>query len=586
MKRFIPILAVAITLLVSCVEQKPAEVVDGSLSLSLKADKRFLLIPSQENGTVSKLSVVVEGENILGETQNINLAQDRIDYYIPIDIAAYRGKHIEIGLTKVDTAYLVCTGIKTAKAYEYEYDEPYRPIYHFTPDFGWTNDPNGMTYYDGEYHLAYQANPYGTRHFNMHWGNAVSTDLVHWTDLPFIVAPDSLGAIFSGSAIVDTDNTAGFGFNAIVAMYTSASRTQKQSIAYSTDRGRTYTKFEGNPVIVDPDKRNFRDPKLINIDGKWVVCIAAGNVIDFYGSEDLKTWEKLSEFGEGMGSHGGVWECPDLIKLNYNGEEKWVLIVNINPGGPNGGSATQYFIGQFDGTSFTADPLPYPLWLDEGLDDYAGVTFSNTGDRHIFIGWMSNWLYSNDVPTHYFRNAMTMARDLELRDNGEHLFLASVPSPEIFAARKSDKQASVSFNDGKFTVDELIPDNKGAYEVDFTVTPGTDKVLGLKLYNQQGEDMTFALDFENLTITLDRTRSGIVDFGRGFAPETVLGHIVGRESYKIQMFVDKHSTELYINDGDIVFTNTMFPSEVYNSLELSATEGNMEVEDFHIYEIE
>jgi len=553
------------------------------ITIPVTAREDYLLIPSSNSGSSSSLSILADGQNILGVPQNIVLAQDVKDYDIPVDISAWKGKTLEVVLTNIDDYDITVKGLTQSDVRIEQYEEPYRPVYHFSPDFGWTNDPNGMVYFDGEYHLAYQANPYGTKHSNMHWGNAVSTDLVHWEDLPFIVAPDALGAIFSGSSVVDTDNTAGFGANAIVAMYTSAGQGQRQSIAYSTDRGRTFTKYEGNPVLDDPEKQpNFRDPKVIRYGDKWVVCVAAGDVIAFYESVDLKNWRKLSEFGRGIGSHAAVWECPDLLRFKKGDKEKWVLIVNINPGGPNGGSVAQYFIGDFDGERFEADPLPYPLWIDEGVDNYAGVTFSGTGDRHIFMGWMSNWLYSGSVPTVRFRNAMTLPRDLSLKYNGRHLFLASTPSPEVYAARASSRTVDVSLGNGRFIVPEILPDNDGAYEIDFTVSPGKSP-LSLRLYNGRGEEMLFTFDFKALTLTLDRSRSGIVDFFKYFGKTDIQTHLVRRPEYKVQLFVDRHSTEIFIGDGDVCFTNCMFPTEVYNALELAGEDTG--ITDMTIYDM-
>ena len=264
---------------------------NDELSLSITASDNYLLIPSANDGGVSRLSIMSEGRNILGESQDINVASNHCDYMIPIDISSYKGKPLDVVITSIDSKSLTATGIIQSADRRLNRDEPYRQVYHFTPDFGWTNDPNGMVYLDGEYHLAYQANPYGTKHYNMHWGNAVSKDLVHWNDLPFIVAPDELGAIYSGSSVVDKDNSAGFGKNAIVAMYTSASQTQKQSIAYSTDNGRSFVKYEHNPVLFEESRQpDFRDPKLMPYKDKWIVSVAAGDVIAFYESSDLKNW--------------------------------------------------------------------------------------------------------------------------------------------------------------------------------------------------------------------------------------------------------------------------------------------------------
>ena len=492
-----------------------------------------------------------DGKNILGEAQLINPAPDTADYWIPVDISDYRGRQLEIVIDSEESPEAALSAIRQSDSRELDLDEPYRQIYHFTPEFGWTNDPNGMVWHDGEYHLAYQANPYGTRHFNMHWGNAVSTDLVHWTDLPFIVAPDELGAIFSGSAVVDIEGTAGFGENAIVAMYTSASDTQKQSIAWSTDGGRSYTKHDGNPVLEEPGIKDFRDPKLLRHGGSWIVSVAAGDRIIFYESDDLKEWTRLSEFGEGIGAHGGVWECPDLIPMEYGGQRKWVLIVNINPGGPNGGSAAQYFIGDFDGTSFTADPLPYPLWVDEGMDNYAGVTFSNTGDRQIFLGWLSNWLYSEHTPTVNFRNGMTIARDLSLRSNGEHLFLASSPSPEILSARREAVSFRNGMENGVCEIPQLLPENDGAYELCMTVTPGKSGKFELQLGNSLGEKAVWSFDFNDLSLNLDRSESGRTDFSDKFGKSDIRAKLVKRDRYELRLFVDRQSTELFINDGDV-----------------------------------
>ena len=365
--RFLSTLFLSLTLSVVLVAQPRAQMKESTREMTVSA--RYMLVPAADNGSMARLTLTLDGKSLLGEPQTIRLASaESATYWIPIDMADKMGKQVTVTITGGEA-----DGVRFADSIPMEYDEQYRPKYHFTPYFGWTNDPNGMVYHDGEWHLAFQSNPYGTTHSNMHWGNAVSKDLMHWENLPLIVAPDSLGAIFSGSSVVDANNTAGFGKDAIVAIYPSAGRMQRQSIAWSNDRGRTFTKYEGNPVLADPAHRDYRDPKVAWIDDKWVMSLATGEVITFYGSKDLKNWEKLSEFGRGIGSHAAVWECPDLLRMEYNGEEKWVLLVSINPGGPNGGSVTQYFIGDFDGKEFHADPLPYPLWIDWGVDNYAGV---------------------------------------------------------------------------------------------------------------------------------------------------------------------------------------------------------------------
>src|SRR5258705_1699538 len=302
--------------------------------------------------------------------------------------------------------------IMIAQAGNNSYDEPYRPKVHFSPREKWMNDPNGMVYHNGIYHLFYQYYPDSTVWGPMHWVHATSKDMIHWEQQPIALYPDSLGYIFSGSAVVDIDNTSGFGKDGIPPLVTiftyhdpkgekdGKSDFQNQSIAYSLDEGRSWIKYVNNPVVKNPGIKDFRDPKVMwfEKEKKWVMTLATKDRITFYSSANFKEWTKESEFGENAGAHGGVWECPDWFPLEYDGKQIWVLIVNLNPGGPNKGSATQYFLGDFNGKSF----LPFNTetkWLDYGPDEYAGVTWSNTGERKIFLGWMSNWLYANVVPT-------------------------------------------------------------------------------------------------------------------------------------------------------------------------------------------
>jgi fructan beta-fructosidase len=301
--------------------------------------------------------------------------------------------------------------------------EQYRPQFHFSPKAHWINDPNGMIYYKGTYHLFYQYHPESSVWGPMHWGHTTSKDMVHWEEQPIALYPDSLGYIFSGSAVVDVNNTSGFGKNGqvpLVAIFThhnpklekiKPEQTQYQSLAYSLDEGKTWTKYARNPVLKNPGITDFRDPKVrwYEPKKKWILTLAAKDRVAIYSSPDLKTWSKESDFGSDAGAHGGVWECPDLFPLKHNGKDVWVLIVNINPGGPNKGSAAQYFLGDFDGKNFKAYSKQ-TKWLDYGTDNYAGVTFSNTGDRTILMGWMNNWQYAREVPTPNWRGATTVPR--------------------------------------------------------------------------------------------------------------------------------------------------------------------------------
>ena len=283
-------------------------------------------------------------------------------------------------------------------------NESYRSIYHHTPETNWMNDPNGMFFDEttGLWHLYYQHNPEAPVWGPMHWAHSVSSDLIHWEHKPIVLYPDSLGTIFSGSAVIDRDNTAGFGKNAVVAIYTQSEYIgQHQSIAYSLDGGFTFTKYEGNPVLIG-DIADFRDPKVMHDGDHWLMTLACQQEIRFYASEDLKQWTYLSSFGEGYGNHGGVWECPELIQMG----DQWILLVSINPGGPFGGSATQYFVGDWDGTTFTClDDPTEQKWLDYGKDNYSTFSFHNAPDNRIVsLGWMSNWQYAQQVPTGNFRS--------------------------------------------------------------------------------------------------------------------------------------------------------------------------------------
>lgn len=557
--------------------------------LSFDANQKYILLPIENDAPETAIRLAVEGKEA-GEPMNIRLAQTQIDYWIPIHIEAYKGKKVELAFTPIKSTDVGYQQIKQSDVFEYNYDETYRPIYHFSPPYGWMNDPNGMVFHNGEYHLYYQFNPYGTKWGNMHWGHAVSKNLRQWEYLPVALSPDAIGTIFSGSAVIDKGNTAGFGKDALIAIYTSAGKSQTQSIAYSLDGGRTFTTYDQNPVLADPNIVDFRDPKVFWHDAtkQWIMSLATSQTITFYGSKNLKQWEKLSEFGEGIGAHGGVWECPDLFPLTHNGKTKWILFVSINPGGINGGSATQYFIGNFDGKTFTPDAMNYPLWLDYGRDNYAGVTWSNIPDtdaRRIFIGWMNNWDYANIIPTENFRSASTLPRELKLAHNGEHLVVSSVPVKELNELRKETQKLNNQSVEKNFVIEKLFNNNEGAYEVEFVVKPQQADVFEFKLFNEKNEQVRFIFDLKNKNFAVDRSHSGKIDFSTNFASQSINAPLVVKNSYKIRLFVDKNSTEIFINDGEIVQTNTVFPSAAYNSLSFDNQKGKIDIEEMVIHNL-
>ncbi len=574
----------------SCNSQKKSSGDNSSESnvITYQVNTSFILLPIEEKAPEVQMNVQVASQKF-NETYNVRLAQDKTDYWMPLKVSKFKGKELTLTFSNYKGSEQGISNIKESDKFDFDYDETYRPQFHFTPEYGWMNDPNGMVYLDGKYHLFYQYNPYGNMWGNMHWGHAVSTDLVSWTYLPTAIAPDSLGAIFSGSAVVDMNNTAGFGKNAMVAIYTSAGKVQAQSIAYSTDKGRTFTKYAHNPVLPNPGISDFRDPKVSwnEVSKQWIMTLATKQTITFYGSPNLKEWTKLSEFGEGIGSHAGVWECPDLFPMIYEGKTKWVLLVSINPGGPNGGSATQYFIGNFDGNRFTADPLPYPLWIDYGRDNYAGVTWSNipkADGRRIFLGWMSNWDYANQAPTKNFRSANTLPRELKLRNNGEHLVLSSLPVKEVRMLRGVSKAIPNQIVVKESTVLQLLPQNKGTYEIEMNLSPKAASNFGLALKNSKEEILKFSFDLKNKKLSIDRTKSGRVDFNKAFAAG-MTAPILKKGNYKVRILVDKASVELFVNDGETVMTSTVFPSEPYNKMTFFAADATWNANDIKIYNI-
>lgn len=453
------------------------------------------------------------------------------------------------------------------------YDEAYRPSVHFTPKTYWTNDPNGMAYLDGEYHLFYQYNPMGSVWGNLSWGHAVTKDLMHWEHLPVALTKDANGEIFSGSIVIDRDNTAGFGKDAMIAVYTSNGQKQTQSLAYSLDKGRTFIKYKNNPVLKDDAKPDFRDPKVFwyAAGSKWIMSLATGQTITFYSSSDLKEWKKLSDFGDGIGAHGGVWECPDLIQMDYNGQKKWVLLVSINPGGPNGGSATQYFVGDFDGVTFKADNLPYPLWIDYGKDNYAGVTWNNVPDgRHLFIAWMSNWQYAGVVPSMTWRGGMTLPRELALQKDADgRPIITSRIVKEVDAIAGEWK--TISASDNTYAIDN----NEDAYELQINMDIADNENLTLTLSNEKGDKYPISLNRADKSFIIDRTQSGEVSFSSEFGKVLYSPLNLSSNAVSLTLFVDKSSVEALINDGMVQQTNLVYPSEIYNSLSVESGKGQI-----------
>ena len=517
---------------------------------------KCLLLPVQESAEMSNIKVIAGNKQM--KSLNVRLAMNKVDYYVPLYLDEFNEEktlaldiHVN-GNYRNDggiSTFTCWKNIKNAESFDTTNSEQYRPLYHHTPAYGWMNDPNGMFFNDGVWHLYFQHNPYGSQWENMTWGHSTSTDLIHWTFQGDPIQPDAWGAIFSGSSVVDKNNTAGFGENAIVALYTSAGENQTQSMAYSTDNGKTFTKYDGNPIITSnvPD---FRDPHMFwNEDiKKWNMILAAGQQMNIYSSDNLKDWKFESSFGAEYGSHGGVWECPDLMKMKVRGtdKEKWMLVCNINPGCPFGGSATQYFVGDFDGHKFTCESKPeVTKWMDYGKDHYATVTFDNAPNgRHVALAWMSNWQYANQVPTMQYRSANSIPRDLGLFEYKGNTYCSVTPSEEITAARSKKPSKSLS------EACEMVVNLKG----DATIT----------LSNSKGEKVVMTYKAKDETFSMDRTLSGKTDFSSDFAAITT-APVYGKMN-KLRIFIDKSSIEVFDNDGKMAMTNLVFPTRPYDKV--------------------
>lgn len=522
----------------------------------INEQKNYLLLPVQEKAEMCNIKVVKNNTQV--KALNVRLASNHIDYYVPLDLKQF-GEDAKLALDiHVNGTYrndgelsgFTCwKKMLFSDTFDTANREKYRPVYHHTPAWGWMNDPNGMFYMDGVWHLYFQYNPYGSQWENMTWGHSTSTDLIHWTFQGAPIEADAWGTVFSGSAVVDHNNTSGFGKGAVVAMYTSAGENQTQSIAYSNDNGQTFTKYDGNPVLTS-NTPDYRDPHVFwNEDIKrWNMIMAEGQHMDIYSSADLKEWKLESQFGAEYGNHGGVWECPDLMKMKVRGTDqyKWMLLCNINPGGPFGGSATQYFVGQFDGHKFTCESAPeVTKWMDYGKDHYATVTFDNAPDgRRVAMAWMSNWQYANQVPTMQYRSANSVPRDLDLYEYQGQTYCGVTPSPELAAARP--KKATKTLTEAC----EMVVTLKG----NATIT----------LANDKGEQVVMTYDEKSRTFAMDRTKSGQKEFSDDFAALTV-APVHGKMS-QLRLFIDRSSIEAFDADGKMAMTNLVFPTKPYNKV--------------------
>lgn len=547
MKRIITLIA-AVLMTMTMKAQAPQMLGESHAIQKIGVTSKYLLLPVQEKEEIANIRVIVNNEQ--RQSFNVKLAVDKVDYYVPVDIKRFGSESILLDInfhgdrrsTGAIKDFACWKEMKQSNEFDTANRERFRPTYHHTPTYGWMNDPNGMFYKDGVYHLYYQWNPYGSQWENMTWGHSSSRDLIHWEAQPTAIEADALGTIFSGSCVVDKKN------DRVVAFYTSAGQNQVQSMAVSKDNGVTFQKNPTNPILTsnDPD---FRDPKAFwNPEiQKWNLILAVGQEMRIYSSSNLKDWTYESSFGKGYGNHDGVWECPDLMKLQVRGtdKQKWMLICNINPGGPFGGSATQYFVGEFDGKKFTCEHKD-TRWMDYGKDHYATVTFDNAPDgRRIALAWMSNWQYANQVPTQQFRSANSVPRDLNLFEYKGETYCSVTPSKELLALRgKKVKKPTQTC--------EIVVDTKGKTEIE--------------LSNTKGEKVIMNYDAQNHTFSMDRNKSGDTSFSEAF-PFVTVAPTYG-DIHQLRIFIDNCSIEAFDAEGKMAMTNLVFPSEPYTMIKV------------------
>ncbi len=442
------------------------------------------------------------------------------------------------------------------------YSEPYRPQYHFSPPRNFMNDANGMVFFRGEYHLFYQHNPQGNVWGHMSWGHAVSPDMARWTNLPVAIPESPTYMIFSGSAVVDEHKSSGLcGRDAcLIAIYTAHSQGwQRQNLAYSLDRGRTWNEYSGNP-IVDLHKPDFRDPKVFWYEPqkKWVLVTVLANERQavFFESQDLKLWKRMSTFGP-AGTTQGQWECPDLMQLSVEGsnEKKWVLIVSRNPGAPQGGTGVQYFVGNFDGTTFVSDtPDSRKMWIDYGKDFYATQRFAHlpvSDKRVIWMGWLGNWLYANKEPTQPWRGVQSIPRDLFLRKCEDGYCVGQRPVRELETLR--EKSIPVTFNGRQKELDILLPSASFELEAEIASTQGSQ----LFIHDAANHTIVVGFDPEKKQVYVDRTQSAEANFSPDF-PGKHAGAVASGNRVKLHLFVDQSTLELFANEGERVITDRVY----------------------------
>lgn len=620
MKKFLSIIIITAAAL-SCTAQTMDIKSEGDTTIiTVKNPTKYIILPIEE--TTREKQVKLDNGLPTDTWMDIRLAERKIDYKVPFKLG--KGQESVVKIIGLKPNFIALKNIKLSNEWNVVNTDYYRPIYHHTPSYGWMNDANGMFYKDGVWNLYYQYNPYGSKWGNMHWGHAISKDLFHWTEEPAAIARDTMGHIFSGSSVVDVDNTAGYGKGAIIAFYTSASQNngQIQCMAYSTDNGMTFTKYEDNPILTPFDGlQNFRDPKVFWYAPKkcWFMIVSADKEMRFYKSHNLKDWTYISAFGKGYGAQPNQFECPDFFPMTINGKQKWVMIVNINPGCLFGGSATEYFVGDFDGKTFKCDDAPdVAKFLDYGKDHYATVTFYNAPDgRIVALPWMSNWQYANVTPIRQYRGANALPRELRLFEKNGEYYVAADAVKEVNNLRKQTKQIG-NFNGSKI-IKNVFPKSDGAFEIEADITPDANGLAGINISNSKGEVTKIYIDMRISRLVMDRTQSGLTDFGKLAEPHEIekeydlhehrgnntpmreqnsvnyqndfaLGtwaplYLCKGKTFHVNIFVDNCSVEAFVDGGRIAMTNLVFPTKPYNNVQFYSEGGNASFKNVKVYKL-
>jgi len=481
-------------------------------------------------------------------------------------------------------------------------NEPFRPQFHFTPQKGWLNDPNGLVFYDGEYHLFYQFYPDDTIWGPMHWGHAISKDLVNWQHLPTALYPDELGYIFSGSAVIDWHNTAGFGKEAMVLFFTHhhpETLEQSQSLAYSLDNGRSFSLYPHNPIIPTQENlQDFRDPKVIWYEaedgaGHWVMSLAANDQILFYISNNLIDWQENGRFTHPQSAATGLWETPDLFQLPVTGrgESRWVLTIGIDNRAPGGKSGTQYFIGEFDGTTFTCNQSrDCVFWADFGADFYAAQSWSDTPDgRRLWLAWMNNWRYAYNIPTSTWRGGLSIPREVRLVETEAGIRLVQKPVPELQMLRNGRylwKDVSIQPDHpvhliAKSNLLEIVAEFENGADAD---TFGI-RVLTNDTNATTVDATTIGYNPQNQCLYTDRSQSGQVDFHEEFPIIHQAKLPLTDESLRLHIFVDHSMVEVFANEGLVCFSERVFPAEGNVGIEIFSEGASVNLKMLEVFEM-